>query len=36
MFDTGMPLESPSTVKERATGNVPVEMTIDNIKRVIK
>ena len=35
MFDTGMPLESPSTVKERATGNVPVEMTIDNIKRVI-
>ena len=24
MFDTGMPLEAPSAVKERATGNMPV------------
>ena len=35
MFDTGMPLEAPSAVKERATGNMPVEMTVEDIRRVV-
>lgn len=35
MFDTGMPLEAPSAMKERATGNLPVEMSVNDIKRVI-
>lgn len=35
MFDTGMPLEAPSAMKERATGNMPVEMTVEDIRRVV-
>lgn len=35
-FDTGMPTEAPSAVKERSTENMPVEMTAKDIKRVIK
>lgn len=35
-FDTGMPTEAPAAVKERATGNMPVEMTVDDIKRVVR
>lgn len=33
-FKTGMPTEAPSAVKERATGNLPVEMSVGDIRRV--
>ncbi|RMD60148.1 MAG: NADH:flavin oxidoreductase [Nitrospirae bacterium] len=34
-YDTGEPPLAPSAVKERFTGNMPVEMTIDDINHVI-
>jgi 2,4-dienoyl-CoA reductase-like NADH-dependent reductase (Old Yellow Enzyme family) len=35
MFNSNLPLEAPSAVKERFTGNMPGEMTIEDINRVI-
>ena len=34
-FDCGMPPQAPSAVKERVTGNMPVEMTVDDIKSLV-
>ena len=35
LVDTGMPPEAPSAVQDRLSGNVPVEMTRDDIQRVV-
>ncbi len=34
-FDTGFPAEAPSVVKERFTGTVPVEMSMEDIRGLI-
>jgi len=35
VVDTGMPTEAPSAVEDRFSGNVPVEMTREDIERVV-
>jgi 2,4-dienoyl-CoA reductase-like NADH-dependent reductase (Old Yellow Enzyme family) len=35
MFDPGIRAEAPSAVKERATGNNPSEMTLEDIRRTV-
>jgi len=34
-FDTGVPPHAPSAVTERATGKMPVEMTVDDISALV-
>jgi 2,4-dienoyl-CoA reductase-like NADH-dependent reductase (Old Yellow Enzyme family) len=35
MFDPGLPPEAPSAVRERATGNDPGEMSLEDIRRTV-
>lgn len=35
-FETGTPTEAPSAVKDRSTGNTPVEMSREDIGRVVR